>query len=64
MDFSSVGAALGIGECLVALVPFAALTELTSFHFVAGDSTMSRIGMLTRFGEAGAETIWLELHAH
>src|SRR6266576_5363358 len=41
VDFSSMGAALGIGECLVALVPFAALTELTSFLFITacGDST-------------------------
>ena len=55
VDFSSVGAALGIGEFPTALVRF---TELTSSTFATGGLGTARTLMC--FGAAGAETTRVE----
>ena len=55
MEFCSVRATFGIGECLIALVPF---SILTSFFDVAGGFTTAR--RFTRIREAGVEMTRLE----
>src|SRR6266576_3517448 len=56
MDFGSVRAALGTGECFIALVP--RFSMLTSFLVVAGGLKAAQ--RFTCTGEAGAETTRLE----
>ena len=56
IDFGSVGAAFGTGECFIALIP--RFSVLTSFLVVAGGLKAAR--WFTHTGEAGVEMTRLE----